>query len=115
MASLDPDLLQLSELSPLALNSNPFLAEELFSLWLSPPETSRLVKNLLNDVKTGSFSNATANSAVSTATSLPSTFPSSSTPPLSPRSTSGSPRVVKQRSSPSSLGPPFKLVSEPVR
>ncbi|TYG55413.1 hypothetical protein ES288_D09G271000v1 [Gossypium darwinii] len=115
VASLDPDLLQLSELSPLALNSNPFLAEELFSLWLSLPETSRLVKNLLNDVKTGSFSNATANSAVSTATSLPSTFPSSSTPPLSPRSTSGSPRIVKQRSSPSLLGSPLKLVSEPVR
>ncbi|MBA0830895.1 hypothetical protein Goarm_015392, partial [Gossypium armourianum] len=103
------------ELSPLALNSNPFLVEELFSLWLSLPETGRLVKNLLNDVKTGSFSNATANSAVSTATSLPSTFPSSSTPPLSPRSTSGSPRIVKQRSSPSLLGSPLKLVSEPVR
>ncbi|TYJ20235.1 hypothetical protein E1A91_A09G249400v1 [Gossypium mustelinum] len=111
VASLDPDLLQLSELSPIALNPNPFLAEELFSLWLSLPETSRLVKNLLNDVKTASFSNATANSAVSTATSLPSTFLSSSTPPLSPRSTSGSP----QRSSPSSLGSPLKLVSEPVR
>ncbi|KHG25499.1 Serine/threonine-protein phosphatase 2A regulatory subunit B'' subunit alpha [Gossypium arboreum] len=115
VASLDPDLLQLSELSPIALNPNPFLAEELFSLWLSLPETSRLVKNLLNDVKTASFSNATANSAVSTATSLPSTFLSSSTPPLSPRSTSGSPRIVKQRSSPSSLGSPLKLVSEPVR
>ncbi|KAB2067670.1 hypothetical protein ES319_A09G244200v1 [Gossypium barbadense] len=115
VASLDPDLLQLSELSPIALNPNPFLAEELFSLWLSLPETSRLVKNLLNDVKTASFSNATANSAVSTATSLPSTFLSSSTPPLSPRSTSGSPRIVKQRSSPSSLGSPLKLVSERVR
>ncbi|XP_022760298.1 serine/threonine protein phosphatase 2A regulatory subunit B''beta-like isoform X2 [Durio zibethinus] len=119
VASLDPDLLQLPELSPLALKSNPFLAEELFSIWLSLPETGRLVKNLLTDAKTGTSSmNATGNSGginVSTTNLLPSMFPSTSTPPLSPRSTSGSPRIVKQRSGPSSLGSPLKIVSEPVR
>ncbi|XVF38475.1 hypothetical protein REPUB_Repub20aG0105500 [Reevesia pubescens] len=119
VASLDPDLLQLPELSPLALKSNPYLAEELFSLWLSLPETGRLVKSLLSDVKTGTFSmNATGNStgiSVSTTNLLPSMFASANTPPLSPRSTSGSPRIVKQRSGPSSLGSPLKIVSEPVR
>lgn len=43
VASLDPELLQLPEVSPLALKSNPHLADELFSQWLSLPETCRLV------------------------------------------------------------------------
>lgn len=43
MASLDPDILQLPELSPFALKANPYLAEELFSQWLSLPDSSRLV------------------------------------------------------------------------
>ncbi|XVF28586.1 hypothetical protein REPUB_Repub15cG0042600 [Reevesia pubescens] len=119
VASLDPDLLHLPDHSPLALKSNPFLADQLFSLWLSLPETGRLVKNLLTDVKIGSLSsNATENSTainVSTTNLLPSMFPSASTPPLSPRSSSGSPRIVKQRSGPSSLGSPLKIVNEPVR
>lgn len=41
--SLDPELLQLPEVSPLALKSNPNLLEELFELWLSLPDTSKLV------------------------------------------------------------------------
>ncbi|KAH1114381.1 hypothetical protein J1N35_007759 [Gossypium stocksii] len=39
----------LPELSPLALKFDLFLAEQLFSLWLSLPETGCLVKNLLVD------------------------------------------------------------------
>lgn len=40
---LDPDMLQLPEVSTFALKSSPYVAEELFSQWLSLPDTSRLV------------------------------------------------------------------------
>lgn len=43
VGSLDPELLQLPDVSPMALKSNPYIADELFSLWLSTPETGRLV------------------------------------------------------------------------
>lgn len=43
VASLDPELLQLAEVPPSLLKSNPHIADELFSQWLSLPETARLV------------------------------------------------------------------------
>lgn len=42
-ASLDPELLQIPELSPSAVTANPRVAEELFDQWLSLPETNSLV------------------------------------------------------------------------
>ncbi|CAI0385185.1 unnamed protein product [Linum tenue] len=118
VAAFQPEALQLPELSPLALKANPFLAEQLFSQWLSLPDTSRLVKSLLSAAKTGEPLNAVGNSSSTNAGSgspIPSMFPSGCTPPLSPRSISGSPRTVKQRAGPSSLSSPLKVISEPVR
>lgn len=43
VASLDAELLQLPEVSPLAIKANPFVAEKLFDQWLSLPETNSLV------------------------------------------------------------------------
>ncbi|CAI0433523.1 unnamed protein product [Linum tenue] len=118
VAAFQPEALQLPELSPLALKANPFLAEQLFSQWLSLPDTSRLVKSLLSAAKTGEPLNAIGNSSSTNSGSgspIPSMFPSGCAPPLSPRSVSGSPRTVKQRAGPSSLGSPLKIISEPVR
>lgn len=43
VTDLDPELLQLPEVSPLALKTSPQIAEELFGQWLSLPDTGRLV------------------------------------------------------------------------
>ncbi|MBA0640177.1 hypothetical protein Goklo_023141, partial [Gossypium klotzschianum] len=76
------------------------------------------VRSLIDDAKSGTIVNASTNFSTLNAVgshSLPSMFPSSNAPPLSPRSSSGSPRTSRQKSSPSALGSPLKLVSEPMQ
>ncbi|RRT36463.1 hypothetical protein B296_00058868 [Ensete ventricosum] len=112
MASLDPELLQLPEISQLALKEKPKIAEDLYCQWLSLPETRKLVRSPLNVAGSSGTANGAANN------SLPSMFPAGSVPPLSPRSTSGSPRFMKRSSSaagPSPFGSPLKIINEPVK
>jgi len=73
------------------------------------------VKTLIDDAKAGNPINIpgiSANVSVGGVNSLPSMFPAGSAPPISPRSSSGSPRTSKQKTSPSSLRSPLKLVRE---
>ncbi|XP_051186468.1 probable serine/threonine protein phosphatase 2A regulatory subunit B''delta isoform X2 [Lolium perenne] len=119
-SALDPELLQLPELAPGALRENSTIADALYTQWLVLPETAKLVKSLIEDAKGGGALNVAGSSASTNAassSSLPSMFPAGSAPPLSPRSTAGSPRVMRRGSGagPSTLGSPLKLVSEPVR
>ncbi|XP_042395201.1 serine/threonine protein phosphatase 2A regulatory subunit B''beta-like [Zingiber officinale] len=120
MASLDPELLQLPEVSQVVLKEKPRIAEELFSQWLSLHETGKLVKSLIEDAKGSSPLNVPGSSCNPNSVgnnSPPSMFPAGSVPPLSPRSTCGSPRFLKRNSNVglSPFGSPLKLISEPIK
>lgn len=55
LVSLDPDMLQLQEVSPLSLKSSLHVAEELYSQWLSLPDTCRLVHKYIVDLNCVSY------------------------------------------------------------
>uniref|UniRef100_A0A2P2LTT7 Calcium ion binding protein n=1 Tax=Rhizophora mucronata TaxID=61149 RepID=A0A2P2LTT7_RHIMU len=73
------------------------------------------VKRLIDDAKSGNPTNVLGtsdNATNSGSSSLPSMFPAGSAPPLSPRSSTGSPRTFKQKTGPSFPVNPLKLVRE---
>ncbi|XP_018447307.1 probable serine/threonine protein phosphatase 2A regulatory subunit B''epsilon [Raphanus sativus] len=107
---LDPDLLHLPSLSPSPRSRH--IADELFSHWLSLPETASLVKCLIDDAKSGTPTKSypTTINVPGPTTALPSVFLSNGTPP---RSSPGSPRFSRQRASPPSLRSPLRSVKEP--
>lgn len=51
VSSLDPELLQLPEIPSFVLKSSPYIADELFSQWLSLPESVRLVCILFRELR----------------------------------------------------------------
>lgn len=53
VTNLDAELLQLSEVSPMAIKANPHIPEKLFDQWLLLPDTVSLVKSLVNNAKGG--------------------------------------------------------------
>ena len=139
---LDPDLLQLPCVSPSPLKASSHIADELFSHWLSLPETATLVlpsllsfffeykhlricvqhncfmcvmflqvKCLIDEAKSATPTNLSK--SYSGGNALPSVFLSNGTPPLSPRSSPGSPRFSRQRASPPSLRSPLRSLKEP--
>ncbi|BBN11704.1 serine/threonine-protein phosphatase 2A regulatory subunit B'' [Marchantia polymorpha subsp. ruderalis] len=123
---LDPDLLQLTDLPMPATKplQCKLRLDDLFSQWLSLPDSQRLVLSLLEDVKAGvvlSVPGGPSNGSTGASASLlPSMFPAGNTPPLSPRSTAGSPLSPKSPmkrtgSGPTATGSPLKKTSEPVK
>lgn len=117
-ASFDPELLQIQEVSSVALRDNLHVAEQLYRQWLALPETVRLVNSLIEEAKTGALLNVQGSSGGTAAlNTVPSMFPAGSAPPLSPRSPAGSPRFTKRGtgSGPSPLGSPLRIVSEKAR
>ncbi|KAL0797326.1 hypothetical protein Bca101_052500 [Brassica carinata] len=113
---LDPEFLQLPCFSPSPLKPSSHIADELFSHWLSLPETATLVKSLIDEAKSGIPTNLSRSyPTINVLGATPSVFLSNGTPPLSPRSSSpGSPRFSRQRASPPpSLRSPLRSLKEP--
>ncbi|CAN1270361.1 Serine/threonine protein phosphatase 2A regulatory subunit B''alpha [Linum perenne] len=106
---LDPELLHLPEVSSFELKPTVQIAEELFSQWLSLPDTSRLAKLLIRDAEAGLPITAHGISSMGGSNSLTNVNP----PPLSPRSSS--PRTLKHKPSPFSVASPPKFATEPVK
>lgn len=122
VVTVDVDFLQLPELSAEPGKFNPYKGhiEEIFSQWLSLPETEQLVMSLVEDAKSGIPLNAPNSSCTSSlSVSTSSMFPTGTVPPLSPRTGSGSffsPRSSIRRTGAGSgsLSSALKRVSEPV-
>lgn len=119
VAILDPDLLQLpNDLpSPSGKPSTEKQLEELFSQWLSLPDTQRVVMALLQEAHStealsGSQTSPTNYSSLSLQTAV---FKEGSTPPLSPRGSPLSPRSQRRLSGHTISGSPLRKSSDTSR
>ncbi|CAA7022309.1 unnamed protein product [Microthlaspi erraticum] len=118
--TLNIELLQLPETSPISMKLNQDYVKKLFDQWLALPETNRLVAFMVNDVKSGVSLNVICGGSSSTTNSgtnspLATMFPARNGPPLSPRNSTGLPRITRQRTGLSNLSSPLKVVSEHVK
>ena len=103
----------------MSMKSNQEFVKKLFDQWLALPETNRLVASLVNDVKSGValnvFSGGSSATNSGSNSPLASMFPARNGPPLSPRNSTGSPRITRQRTGLSNLSSPLKVVSDHVK
>jgi serine/threonine-protein phosphatase 2A regulatory subunit B'' len=110
---LDPELLNLPQdlPSPSGKPAAPIL-DDLFTQWLSLPDTQRVVMALLQEAHEES---SPGNQGSPTLSINPTIFKEGSTPPLSPRSSQLSPRSQRRFSGHSISGSPLSKSSDPIR
>ncbi|XP_024359768.1 serine/threonine protein phosphatase 2A regulatory subunit B''alpha isoform X2 [Physcomitrium patens] len=114
---LDPDLLQLPHDLP-SPSGQPAekLLDDLFTQWLSLPDTQRVVMTLLQEAHSEpSSGNQNCSNQTSQTSLLPTVFKEGSTPPLSPRNYPLSPRTQRRLSGHPLSGSPLRKSSDPTR
>lgn len=117
VAILDPDLLQLPHdlPSPSGKPAAEKQLDDLFTQWLSLPDTQRVVMALLQEAHAEASSGSETSPTHTSFTSLSlhtSVFKEGSTPPLSPRGSPLSPRSQRRLSGHTTSGSPLRKSSD---